>query len=191
MLCLFGFFYPPLWPFYWKAGKHVFQISFQLHQSSVCTVIETIERGAALSPPVCSPVIGFCFVPFAVMLVHNAAHRGEQPLPAEGTRPGGVTRSPPPPPPPPSLGHLFRDCVLQCSLWLRRAGLMVGPQLTLMGTRIEGVDIGALRSLIFKLSQGGEKRSAWTNSVARLCKMKITLTLIAVNFKKKKTKNKL
>lgn len=66
---------------------------------------------------------------------------------------------------------------------------MVGPQLTLMGTRIEGVDIGALRSLIFKLSQGGEKRSAWTNSVARLGKMKITLTLIAVNFKKKKQKN--
>lgn len=114
------------------------------------------------------------------MLVHNAAYRGEQPLLAKGTRPGGVTQSPPPPPS--SLGHLFRDSVLQSSLWLRLAGLMVGPQLTLMGTRMEGVDIGALRSLIFKLSQGGEKRSAWTNSVARLCKMKIKLTLITVDF---------
>lgn len=63
---------------------------------------------AALSPPVCSPVIGFCFVPFALMLMHNAVYRGEKPLPAQRTRPGGVTRPPHPPPPTVVSGTSFQ-----------------------------------------------------------------------------------
>lgn len=113
------------------------------------------------------------------MLVHNAAYRG-----AAITGRGDKAWRSNPTPPHHHHHHRLWD-IFSGTLSFKAASGWIdewGGQLTLMGTRIEGVDIGALRSLIFKLSRGGQERSAWTNSVARLGKMKITLTLIAEAF---------